>query len=592
MTDRVLSKSRIILLISTILVLAAACVDDPGTTTTKKDGGAAGAAGATSSGTGGKGNTGGGAGSGVGGNATAGSAGDVTAGNGGSGGAAGADMADADTTDTGVDMGAPIVCPVGMDGTGKGLKGEYFVGQDLTNLKVTRYDPSVNFNWGARAPEVGVPADHFSIRWTGQVQPRYTGSYTFITNSDDGVRVTVNNMVVIDDFTDHGAKIDNGTPIDLMAGQKYDIKVEYYENAADALIQLSWQSDCQTQEVIPASQLYYAAPVCGAPMTGTGTGLKGEYFDNQDLTNLLATHAAEPVSFSWGDGVVPDPAIAPGTYSVRWTGQVQAKLSESVTFFTTSDDGVRLLIDDALIIDDWNDHGALEDEGTINLVAGQKYNVRLEFYNNGGGAQIKLQWASGCMDKQDIPAAQLYPTYTGLVCAAPVDSAGTGLQGQYFNAPDFTDLKVTRAAEAVNTDYGQNAPDPSVGADLFSIRWTGQVLAPFSGPTTFHTISDDAVRLWIGGVLVVDDWIDHGPTEDLATVNLTAGQRYDVRIDYRENMGGAVMRFLWSGPCQPGEPVPAKYLFPDGYTGIDAGSAIDSGAPAADAGAPVDASVE
>ena len=167
----------------------------------------------------------------------------------------------------------------------------------------------MNFNWGQRAPEVGVPADHFSVRWSGQVQPRFSGAYTFYLNTDDGARLTVNNMVVIDHFTDHGAAEEAGTPIDLVGGQKYDIKLEYYENGLDAQAMLSWDSLCQGKEIIPQSQLYYTPPVCGdaGAGTGAGTGLKGEYFDNQDLSNLLATHPGELVEYAWDGARCPSP---------------------------------------------------------------------------------------------------------------------------------------------------------------------------------------------------------------------------------------------------------------------------------------------
>ena len=71
-----------------------------------------------------------------------------------------------------------------------------------------------------------------------------------------------------------------------------------------------------------------------------------------------------------------------------------------MTFFTSSDDGVRLFVDDILVVDNWTDHGSVEDCGTLTLVGGQKYNIRLEYYENGGGGQIKLAWASGCMNKK------------------------------------------------------------------------------------------------------------------------------------------------------------------------------------------------
>jgi hypothetical protein len=483
---------------------------------------------------------------------------------GGSGGSG--DLADA-AIDVAMEAAPPpIVCPpAAMEGTGKGLRGEYFAKQDLSESKAVRLDPVVSFDWDQRAADGAAPADRFSVRWTGQVQPRFTGMYTFFANADDGIRLwvgDVNGATVLDDFTEHPGRESSGM-IALVAGQKYDIKVEYFDSQGPAKVQLEWSSDCQGREVVPTSQLYPPAVTCGTPMTGTGTGLKGEYFDNMDLTSLVATHATENIDYNWPTGMLPDPAVQEGTNSVRWTGQVQAKLTGPMTFYTMADDGVRLYIDDELMVDHWSDHGTAEDAGTVNMTAGQKYNLRLEYYENGGGGQIKLQWGSLCMPRETIASTQLYPTYTGVVCAPPTNGTGTGLKGAYYNAPDFTDLKVTHAAEAVDSDFGGNAPDPSVGADMFSIRWTGQVQARFSGKTKFRTLSDDGVRLWVGGNMVIDNFdMDHGTTEDTATVDLVAGQKYDIRVDYRENGGSAVIKLLWSGPCQATEVIPATQLYP------------------------------
>ncbi|UQZ87531.1 PA14 domain protein [Paenibacillus konkukensis] len=87
--------------------------------------------------------------------------------------------------------------------TGNGLKGEYYDNMDLTNLKVTRIDPEINFSWGEGAPAPSIGADTFSVRWTGKIVPRYSESYTFYMKSDDGVRVWINGQKVIDAWNDH-----------------------------------------------------------------------------------------------------------------------------------------------------------------------------------------------------------------------------------------------------------------------------------------------------------------------------------------------------------------------------------------------------
>ncbi|HEY9844568.1 MAG TPA: PA14 domain-containing protein, partial [Candidatus Caenarcaniphilales bacterium] len=118
---------------------------------------------------------------------------------------------------------------------GNGLKGEYY------NAKASRVDPSINFNWGTGAPHPSVAADNFYIRWTGQVQPRYSETYTFYTLSDDGVRLWVNGQQLVNNWTVHAPTENKGT-IALTAGRKYDIKMEFYDLQQGAVAKLLWSS--------------------------------------------------------------------------------------------------------------------------------------------------------------------------------------------------------------------------------------------------------------------------------------------------------------------------------------------------------------
>ncbi|MBG1244820.1 Calx-beta domain-containing protein, partial [Nostoc sp. NZL] len=129
---------------------------------------------------------------------------------------------------------------------------------DFTNLKQTRTDATVNFNWGGVSPDPSIGADTFSVRWTGQVQAKYSETYNFYTTSDDGVRLWVNGQQIINKFVNQSATEYSGA-IALVAGQKYEIKLEYYENQYSAVSQLAWSSSSQTKEIIPQSQLYSPA---------------------------------------------------------------------------------------------------------------------------------------------------------------------------------------------------------------------------------------------------------------------------------------------------------------------------------------------
>jgi NPCBM/NEW2 domain/PA14 domain/Domain of unknown function (DUF1929)/F5/8 type C domain len=145
----------------------------------------------------------------------------------------------------------------------------------------------------------------------------------------------------------------------------------------------------------------------GSGNGGSGNGLSATYWDNIDYSGTSITRTDGTVNFNWGMGS-PDPSIAADTFSARWTGQIQPTSSGDWTFYTTSDDGIRLDINGQRLIDNWNDHAPTTNSGKITLQAGQKYDIKLEFYENAGGAVSQLFWESAIQARQVVPQSQLY----------------------------------------------------------------------------------------------------------------------------------------------------------------------------------------
>ncbi|MBO3095605.1 PQQ-dependent sugar dehydrogenase [Cellulomonas dongxiuzhuiae] len=137
-------------------------------------------------------------------------------------------------------------------------------------------------------------------------------------------------------------------------------------------------------------------------------GLLGRYFDTADLTGTSVTRVDPTVSFDWAAGS-PLAGIAADTFSVRWTGSVVPRYSETYTFSTRSDDGVRLWVDGTLVIDQWTRHAARVDSGTVALRAGQAVPIRLEYFEGQGQASVQLRWSSTSQAAEVVPAARLRP---------------------------------------------------------------------------------------------------------------------------------------------------------------------------------------
>ena len=142
-----------------------------------------------------------------------------------------------------------------VEGSGTGLLAEYFRRPNFRGAPKQTIDTVVNFDWAKGPPFAGFPADTFSVRLTGRVKAPATGTYTFTTNSDDGVRLWLNDSLVINQWNDHGAK-DHSATVNLIAGELYKLKMEYYENKGKAVIKLFWTYPGKSREVIGKAHLF------------------------------------------------------------------------------------------------------------------------------------------------------------------------------------------------------------------------------------------------------------------------------------------------------------------------------------------------
>jgi hypothetical protein len=136
--------------------------------------------------------------------------------------------------------------------------------------------------------------DTFSIRWTGQIDAEYNEAYSFLTYTDDGVKLWIDGDLIIDDWTIQPPKINEASK-SLSIG-KHTIKLEYFENTVDAIVRLYWKSEHQTDDswlIIPKERLFHG---------GSAGGLTGEYYDNVDFTDLKSTQVDETVDFLWLTG--------------------------------------------------------------------------------------------------------------------------------------------------------------------------------------------------------------------------------------------------------------------------------------------------
>lgn len=121
-------------------------------------------------------------------------------------------------------------------------------------------------------------------------------------------------------------------------------------------------------------------------------GLRGEYFNNMDLTGKpLLVRLDQQIDFDWGVGS-PDSTMPVDHFSIRWRGKLVPPVSRTFRLSITTDDGVRVWVDGKLVDDSWFDRSPTSDFFSLKLEAGRQYDLRIELYENAGGAFASLGW--------------------------------------------------------------------------------------------------------------------------------------------------------------------------------------------------------
>ena len=247
-----------------------------------------------------------------------------------------------------------------------GWRGEYYDNSDLAGQPVlVRNDADVNFIWGWDAPAVGVPADNFSVRWTRTAEFDGT-TYRFQAWADDGVRVWVDDRLILDAWWDGGLR--ERTMDYVPSRGTHHLRVEFYDRTGDARVHVWWEK--------VASPSY--------------PDWKAEYWTGQDLIGEPSLVRNDPhINFNWGLAAPAADLPADG-FSARWTRTVEFDAA-TYRFHVLVDDGARLWVDDRLIVDAWHD-GASRELTVDQVIRQGTHHLRVEFYEHVGEARIHVWW--------------------------------------------------------------------------------------------------------------------------------------------------------------------------------------------------------
>ena len=370
-------------------------------------------------------------------------------------------------------------------------RGEYFGNRDLSGSPaLTRNDAAIDFDWGTQSPGTGVPADGFSVRWTRTLDFA-AGTYRFYVGSDDGVRLYVDGQLLIDQWHEAGAVI-YAADRQLSAGA-HTLRLEYYENRGNAAVQLWWDRP------------------------GTFPQWRADYFGNRTLSgNPALTRNDANIDFNW-DKSAPAAGLPADGFSVRWT-RTLAFEGGLYRFRAVVDDGARIYVDGALVIDAWKDGARREVTGDVTLAKGN-HTVVVEYYEATGDAFAQVRWERGTT----------FPDW----------------KGEYWSNKSLSGNSVLVRNDAqIDFRWGEGRPDAVLPADNFSARWTRSFNFD-AASYRFHLIVDDGARVWVDDRLIIDEWKEGPKRERDVEVALTGGS-HTVRVEYFEVGGESRIAMWWT----------------------------------------------
>jgi PA14 domain len=377
--------------------------------------------------------------------------------------------------------------------------GSYYANPDLQgDPAFTRDDPAVDFTWGDGSPGGGIPADDFSARWTRWVSINTLGEWKFTTIADGGVRLFVDDNLVIDARNDQAMSA-HTVALDLTQSFHL-VRMEYTHHTGNAEAHL-----------VITSASY--------------PDWRGEYYSNPDLVGTpVFVRNDSAINFDFGTAG-PGGGIPGTNFSVRWTSSPYFDAG-AYRFTMTVDDGGRLWVDNHLLVDQWHDQTPTTYSADVQLSAGYHF-VKMEFYQHGSGAQARLNIAR-------IDGAELW-------------------HGEYFENPGLQGSPaLTRDNTAIDFDWGSAPPGSGIARGInWSARWTARRNTVDAGYYTVAATADDGVRVYVDNAIVIDQWHDASSTTYTAMTYLTAGA-HDWRVEFYQHAGTASLHLqILSGAVLP-----------------------------------------
>ncbi len=416
----------------------------------------------------------------------------------------------------------------------------------------------------------------YGFVFTGSINVPADGIYTFYLSSDDGSRLSIDGNVVLNHDGQHDFEEEAAGATFLAAGS-HTIRLEYFENtAADGLL-LSWSSADMTKrpvtkfdlgsEVIESSQIITPDPLL--PVVADEPLVSYSYYEG-DWNNLPLFDELQPVK----TGMIKNFSLSPrernNFYAFRFSSRISVDVAGAYTFYSSSDDGSRLYVDNQLVVDNDGLHPKIEKDGVITLTSGE-HDVRVEYFEKNGGDALEVHWSGPGKNKELIPDS-VFVEQSVVVNQAtslpidkmPIDKIKYELfKGLYTSLGALSGLvpDVTGATDAFDLSVAS-------GTNLYGLRYSGRLQIDTADSYTFKLASDDGARLIINGGEVINNDGQHPVIEKTGMIFLSPGL-HDVVVEYFQSGGGAALQLEWAASGQVASAIPASVLFSPAATASD-----------------------
>jgi len=442
---------------------------------------------------------------------------------------------------------APATCSAGL------YRAEYFPNTTLSGAPASTAceEAPLAHDWALGSP-AGVGPDNFSARWAGTFAFS-AGAYTFTAVADDGIRVWVDGTPLIDEWRNQTAT--TFTAARTLTAGSHEVRIEWYDASGAAVAKLDWAADGGNAPPVPQ----IATPAVGTTWrVGDQIAFSGSASDPEDgplpasalswemvlqhCPSACHTHPLQSwTGVSSGSIAAPDHEY-PSYLELRLTATDSAGRSSTVTR--------RLDPQTVALTIDSRPRGLTSSLGsrtavtpfTATVIVGSTTTLAAATPQTlNGGTYRFSSWSDGGAQTHTVVAGAT-ATYTAVYSLASC-VAGRYRADYFAGNRTLSGTPVLSRCELapLNRAWGTGGPGSGVGTDNFSARWSGTFTFP-GGSRTFTATSDDGVRVWLDGALIIDHW--GGPGTSTATRTVPQGA-HTVRVQYYEATGSASVKVTW-----------------------------------------------